>query len=158
MSKALNATGRAIGFNMCEWGASDPWKWGNNFSQSGRIAGDHSGNCARAPPPPETPPSTLTLSLVAGGSVKEQISKMASIPREYGGRPWYWNDMDMLQTGNGPQSGYDATFPPPNMTLEECERRNSRSWRPFPLTPERVSCRQTRRSSRCGQSQRRRCW
>ena len=129
MSKALNATGRAIGFNMCEWGASDPWKWGNNFSQSGRIAGDHSGNCARAPPPPETPPSTLTLSLVAGGSVKEQISKMASIPREYGGRPWYWNDMDMLQTGNGPQSGYDATFPPPNMTLEECERRNSRSRR-----------------------------
>ena len=42
---------------------------------------------------------------------------------------------------NGPQSGYDATFPPPNMTLEECERRNSRSWRPSPLTPERVSCR-----------------
>ena len=90
--------------------------------------------------------------------MKQQISKMASIPREYGGRPWYWNDMDMLQTGNGPQSGYDATFPPPNMTLEECERRNSRSRRPFPLTPERFSCRQTRRSSRCGPSRRRRCW
>ena len=91
--------------------------------------------------------------------MKQQISKMASIPREYGGRPWYWNDMDMLQTGNGPQSGYDATFPPPNMTLEECERpQRPQPALAFPLNPDRVSCRQTRRSSRCGPSRRRRCW
>ena len=67
--------------------------------------------------------------------MKEQISKMASIPREYGGRPWYWNDMDMLQTGNGPQSGYDATFPPPNMTLEECERATAAAGATFPPDP-----------------------
>jgi hypothetical protein len=27
--------------------------------------------------------------------------------------------MDMLQTGNGKQAGYDKTFPPPNMTIDE---------------------------------------
>ena len=44
---------------------------------------------------------------------------MLSIPSQYGGRPFGWNDLDMLQTGNGAQSGYDPHFAPPNMSLAE---------------------------------------
>ena len=27
MGKALNASGRHIAFNMCEWGLENPWEW-----------------------------------------------------------------------------------------------------------------------------------
>ena len=33
MSAALNATGRAIHFNMCEWGVANPWEWGPALAQ-----------------------------------------------------------------------------------------------------------------------------
>eukprot|EP00040_Diaphanoeca_grandis_P023005 m.124567 g.124567 ORF g.124567 m.124567 type:complete len:580 (-) comp29065_c0_seq7:159-1898(-) len=98
MSKALNATGRAMGFNMCEWGSNSPWVWGNNYSQSWRISGDHAGTWA---------------------SIKSAIAQSAKIAKDYSGRPYGWNDMDMLQTGNGAQSGYDPHFAPPNMSLAE---------------------------------------
>ena len=35
------------------------------------------------------------------------------------GRPYGWNDLDMLQTGTGPASGFDPTLGPPNVTLDE---------------------------------------
>jgi len=100
MSKALNATGRPIGFNMCEWGLQNPWEWGGSLSQSWRITKDHAGTWA---------------------STKDAIKAMMRIPREHGGRPWGWNDMDMLQTGNGPQSGYDPTPGYGPATLTEAE-------------------------------------
>ena len=46
MSKALNATGRPIHFNMCEWGLESPWEWGNDVAQSWRMSGDHTGTRA----------------------------------------------------------------------------------------------------------------
>ena len=33
MRDALNATGRAIHFNMCEWGVANPWEWGPALAQ-----------------------------------------------------------------------------------------------------------------------------
>jgi len=100
MSKALNATGRPIGFNMCEWGEDNPWEWGGSLAQSWRITKDHAGTWA---------------------STKDAIQAMMRIPREHGGRPWAWNDMDMLQTGNGPQSGYDPTPGYGPATMSEAE-------------------------------------
>lgn len=41
MSTQLNATGRPIHFNLCEWGKDDPWKWGGKIAQSWRATGDH---------------------------------------------------------------------------------------------------------------------
>ena len=35
MSAALNATGRDIHFNMCEWGKEAPWTWGDAVAQVG---------------------------------------------------------------------------------------------------------------------------
>ena len=43
MSAALNKTGHAVSFNMCEWGLDDPWTWGGAIAQSWRMAGDHTG-------------------------------------------------------------------------------------------------------------------
>jgi hypothetical protein len=41
-SKALNATGFAIHFNLCEWGEDAPWSgWGGEIAQSYRVGPDH---------------------------------------------------------------------------------------------------------------------
>jgi alpha-galactosidase len=78
MSAALNATGRPMAFNMCEWGLDNPWEWGGAISQSWRMAGDHTG---------------------VWSSTKSTIQQSAAIPAFYTGHPYAWNDMDMLETG-----------------------------------------------------------
>ncbi len=40
-SKALNATGKPIFFNACEWGVDDPWKWMAQYANSWRTGSDH---------------------------------------------------------------------------------------------------------------------
>merc|ERR1719453_1196584 len=51
--------------------------------------------------------------------IKQGIESALKIPREATGVPYGWNDLDMLQTGTGPASGYDPTLGPPNVTLDE---------------------------------------
>ena len=97
MGKALNTSGRHIHFNMCEWGKENPWEWGDSCAQSWRMSGDHTG----------TWPST-----------KGQIKGSAAIPAKYSGKPYGWNDMDMLETGNGAQAAH-ANGKEGNMTLHE---------------------------------------
>lgn len=80
MSAALNETGRPILFNMCEWGVDNPWQWGDQFAQSWRMAGDHTG---------------------VWTSTKATVAASAAIPAQYTGRAYGWNDMDMLETGCG---------------------------------------------------------
>lgn len=80
MSAALNATGRPMGFNMCEWGVDQPWTWGDAVAQSWRMAGDHTG---------------------VWSSTKSVIAASAAIPAANSGQPYGWNDMDMLETGCG---------------------------------------------------------
>ena len=69
MSKAMNASGRHMHFNMCEWGKDNPWEWGGAVAQSWRMSGDH------------TPVWTST---------KQQIQLSAKIPAEYSGKPYGW--------------------------------------------------------------------
>eukprot|EP01059_Diplonema_ambulator_P000514 TRINITY_DN1041_c1_g1_i1.p1 TRINITY_DN1041_c1_g1~~TRINITY_DN1041_c1_g1_i1.p1 ORF type:complete len:421 (+),score=144.21 TRINITY_DN1041_c1_g1_i1:39-1265(+) len=97
MSAAMNKTGRAMHFNMCEWGLDDPWKWGPQIAQSWRMAGDHTGVWA---------------------STKQVVQESAAIPAEYTGKPYAWNDMDMLETGNYEQAAH-ANGKESNMTAEE---------------------------------------
>jgi len=85
MSAALNKTGRHIHFNMCEWGKDDPWTWGGKIAQSWRATGDH------------TP---------VWESTKQIIQQSAAIPAEYTGKPYAWNDLDMLETGNYEQAAH----------------------------------------------------
>jgi len=85
MSKALNASGRPMSLAMCEWGLDDPWKWGFPIAQSWRATGDHVG---------------------LWSNTKGIIGDVAKIPAQYTGKAWGWNDMDMLQTGNGDQAAH----------------------------------------------------
>ena len=97
MSSAMNKSGRAIHFNMCEWGKEDPWEWGDAVAQSWRMSGDHTG---------------------VWKSTKQQIQLSAAIPVEYTGKPFGWNDMDMVETGNGERAAH-ANGKLSNMTDDE---------------------------------------
>ena len=88
MSKALNASKRHIHFNMCEWGDENPWEWGDPIAQSWRMHGDHVGTWE---------------------STAEVIAASAAIPSQYSGRPYGWNDMDMLEVSRDTA----ARSPPP---------------------------------------------
>ena len=97
MSAALNKTGRHIHFNMCEWGKDNPWEWGNAVANSWRATGDHTGTWA---------------------STKSIVGQISKIPAQYTGRPYGWNDMDMLETGNYAQAAH-ANGREGNMTATE---------------------------------------
>jgi alpha-galactosidase len=78
MRDALNKTGRAIVYAICEWGTSQPWLWGNGVGQLWRTTGDVND---------EWP------------SLRSIIQKNAPLA-PYAG-PGHWNDPDMLEIGNG---------------------------------------------------------
>mmetsp|Transcript_3652 Transcript_3652/g.9266 ORF Transcript_3652/g.9266 Transcript_3652/m.9266 type:complete len:509 (+) Transcript_3652:53-1579(+) len=84
-SKALNDTGRAMHFNMCEWGKEAPWEWAPMIAQSWRATGDHTGTWE---------------------STKSIIAARTKIPRELSGVSYAWNDLDMLETGNYKQAAH----------------------------------------------------
>ena len=96
-SEALNATGRPIHFNMCEWGRASPWTWGPRVAQSWRATGDH---------------------VPLWQDTKKVIAQRSQIPAAYAGRPFAWNDMDMLETGNYRQAAH-ANGKTGNMTSVE---------------------------------------
>ena len=95
MSAALNASGHAVLFNMCEWGLEDPWTWGDGIAQSWRMAGDHTG---------------------IWSSTKSTVRASAAIPANFSGRPYGWNDMDMLETGCSASRCAQGNGHTPNMT------------------------------------------
>lgn len=82
---------------MCEWGLEDPWTWGDSVAQSWRMAGDHTG---------------------VWSSTKSVIASSAAIPAVNSGRPYGWNDMDMLETGCYDQCAH-ANGRQANMTAAE---------------------------------------
>lgn len=82
MGAALQATGRPIVFSLCEYGREAVGSWG-------RQAG---GNLWRT-----------------SGDIKDSYASMAGIGFDKGGRPedagpGGWNDLDMLEVGNGGMS------------------------------------------------------
>eukprot|EP00971_Amphidinium_carterae_P213211 4231596-Amphidinium_carterae.1 len=84
-SEALNATGRPIHLNMCEWGYNEPFEWGPAVAQSWRATGDHHGSWS---------------------STSHEVEVRATrVPAELAGAPYAWNDLDLLQTGNYHQAG-----------------------------------------------------
>eukprot|EP00730_Choanoeca_flexa_P013056 TRINITY_DN4924_c0_g1_i3.p1 TRINITY_DN4924_c0_g1~~TRINITY_DN4924_c0_g1_i3.p1 ORF type:complete len:488 (+),score=122.55 TRINITY_DN4924_c0_g1_i3:2-1465(+) len=85
MSQAMNNSARHMHFNLCEWGKENPWEWADSIAQSWRATGDH------------TP---------VWSSTKDIIQSSAKIPAEYSGRPYGWNDLDMLETGTYAQAAH----------------------------------------------------
>jgi alpha-galactosidase len=78
MRDALNASGRAIFFSMCEWGVDQPALWAANVGNSWRTTGDISDNWR---------------------SMIGNIDKNNAYANYSG--PGAWNDPDMLEVGNG---------------------------------------------------------
>ena len=89
MRNALNNTGRAIYFSMCEWGFKDPAQWANDYANSWRTTGDISDNWN---------------SFIDILDIQVEIAEI--------GAPGGWNDPDMLEVGNGGMttSEYEAHF------------------------------------------------
>jgi len=77
MRDALNATGRAIFFSMCSWGADNVDSWANNTGNSWRTTGDISD------------------------SWKSMIGNWDRNGPAASAGPGGWNDPDMLEVGNG---------------------------------------------------------
>ncbi|KAL8814502.1 MAG: hypothetical protein Q9191_008543, partial [Dirinaria sp. TL-2023a] len=101
MSKALNATGRPILYSMCNWGEDYPWNWAQTIANSWRISGDVYDSFSR---PDSQCPCTSYDCPLAGFhcSVLNILNKAAPIPSK--AQPGAWNDLDMLEVGNGGMS------------------------------------------------------
>jgi len=78
MRDALNKSGRAIFYSMCEWGVDDPAKWAKTVGNSWRTTGDISDSW---------------------NSMIDIIDKNDRWA-DFAG-PGGWNDPDMLEVGNG---------------------------------------------------------
>ncbi|KAF4309988.1 Glycoside hydrolase clan GH-D [Botryosphaeria dothidea] len=101
MSKALNNTGRPIVYSLCNWGNDDPYDWAYTISNSYRMSGDIYDSFQR---PDSRCPCVDTPCNWPGFhcSVMNILNKMAPIVSRT--QPGAFNDMDMLEVGNGGQS------------------------------------------------------
>lgn len=102
MSQALNKTGRPILYSMCNWGDDNPFDWAYTIANSGRMSGDVYDSFNR---PDSRCPCTESIGCPWPGfhcSIMNILNKMAAIQsRTMSG---YFNDMDMLEVGNGGQT------------------------------------------------------
>ncbi|TFY59512.1 hypothetical protein EVJ58_g5725 [Rhodofomes roseus] len=99
MSNALNATGRPILYSMCNWGEDGPWNFAPTIANSWRISGDIYDNYDRFD---ERCPCTSMLDCKLPGyqcAMTRIIDFVAPLSQKAG--PNHWNDLDILQVGNG---------------------------------------------------------
>lgn len=103
MAKALNATGRPILYSLCQWGEDLVMSWGFSIANSYRISGDIYDSFAR---PNDLcsctsvdPSSPLCVAPGSKCSVLTILNRIA--PYVDRGQPGGWQDMDMLEVGNG---------------------------------------------------------
>ncbi|RYH09525.1 glycoside hydrolase family 27 protein [archaeon] len=89
LSQALNNTGRAMVFAMCEWGNDEVWDWAPDIAQMYRISMDHL--------PFFHWPATASGAGYGCGTA-EIIDWMADLhPSKYV-KPYAWMDPDFLET------------------------------------------------------------
>jgi alpha-galactosidase len=89
MRDAIAAAGRPMVFSICEWGMSRPWEWAGKVGHSWRTTPDiyNCFDCEFSP------------GLSTGLGVLRILDKQKDL-RKFAG-PGHWNDMDMLEVGNG---------------------------------------------------------
>ena len=102
MSMALNATGRPILYSMCNWGEDGPWNWAQTMSNSWRMSGDVYDFFSRPDVRcPCTGDEEGYLCALPGFhcSILNIMNKMSRIVSK--SQTGAFNDMDMLEVGNG---------------------------------------------------------
>lgn len=89
MRDALYATGRPIVFSICEWGDNEPWKWGEEMGHLWRVTGDivNCWDCEHS------------YGNWSSWGIWPIVNMRKDI-RKYSG-PGHWNDLDMMEVGNG---------------------------------------------------------
>jgi len=95
MRDAIRASGRPMLFSMCEWGDNKPWEWAADVGHSWRTTGDiyPCWDCE------------LSHSAFSRYGVLRILDRQAGL-RKFAG-PGHWNDMDMLEVGNGMSADED---------------------------------------------------
>ena len=105
LSNALNTTGRNITYSLCNWGDDKPWEWASTISNSARMSGDINDFFTRPTATCPCGPDEYYCQLPGYGcSVWNILGKASHITSK--NQPGYWNDLDMLEVGNGGMS-YD---------------------------------------------------
>jgi alpha-galactosidase len=89
MREALRKAGRPVLFSLCEWGDNQPWTWAKDVGHSWRTTGDIHPcfDCIE------------DHGTWKSWGVTYILDKQEGL-RQYAG-PDHWNDMDMLEVGNG---------------------------------------------------------
>lgn len=78
LSKAIQKTNRPMVVSLCNWGFGEPWKWGYKIAHTWRVTFD-------------IKPNENSIKSIAEAGKKLQL---------FSG-PNKWNDLDMLEIGNG---------------------------------------------------------
>lgn len=114
MGRALASVDREIVYSICEWGDNKPWLWGRNVGgQLWRVTGDILAKWE------------ATEEDEFGLGVIDIIDRVRELDISSYHGPGGWNDPDMLQVGNGPDSGQSQIE---GISVD----------RPFPLNEQRV--------------------
>jgi alpha-galactosidase len=89
MRDAIKQAGRPMLFSICEWGDNKPGEWAKNVGHSWRTTGDiyPCWNCE------------LGHGSWSSWGVLRILDKQEGLRKHAG--PGHWNDMDMLEVGNG---------------------------------------------------------
>ncbi|KAG9116821.1 hypothetical protein FRC07_007427 [Ceratobasidium sp. 392] len=99
MSRALNATGRPILYSMCNWGEDGTWNWATEIAHSWRMSGDIKDTFAGYD---DRCPCTTMIDCKLSGyhcAASRILDFAAPLGQKAG--PGHWNDLDMLEVGNG---------------------------------------------------------
>jgi len=105
MRNALNATGRPIVYSLCQWGEDQVWNWGSTIANSWRMSGDITDSFDRPDDRCPCPDSSAPCPLPGFHcSAMNILEKAAGLGQKAGSGGW--NDLDMLEVGNGGMS-YD---------------------------------------------------
>lgn len=103
MGNALNNTGRNVVYSLCNWGDDKPWEWASTISNSARISGDIYDTYDRPSAGCPCGPDEYYCELPGYScSVMNILGKASYITSK--NQPGYWNDLDMLEVGNGGMS------------------------------------------------------
>jgi len=99
MGEALAGVDRDIVYSICEWGEHEPWAWARNvgghlWRTTDDIVAKYRGD-----------PGEFGL------GIADIIEQTATLKIAGAHGPGGWNDPDMLQVGNGPESGQSQHEP-----------------------------------------------
>lgn len=97
MRDAIKSAGRPMLFSICEWGDNKPWEWATDIGHSWRTTGDIDPcwNCEHS------------HGSWSSWGVLRILDKQEGL-RKYAG-PGHWNDMDMMEVGNGMTEAEDRS-------------------------------------------------